>query len=254
MIWHTVLYNGEADMLECLLTEAADVVDRFVIVEAKETFSGKIRGYPKALDARFEPWHDKIIHQWIDLPESDDPWLRERFARQACHTVTKGRAIPGDLFVHGDVDEIIKPATYELDGPYPVVVSAEHYIFNIGWKGSDWWGPVICPWRDDLDVAQMRTDRTSQFNHVPGGWHLSWFGTLAERRRKLKSFSHTEHVEELLPMMDTMPRDGKTPNWWQGQLAKQNWGLVPEGTLPRYILDLKCPPFWIKEPDRADVD
>ena len=44
-VFDGVLYNGEADVLECRLWELAETVDAIVIIEGDKTFTGKPRGF-----------------------------------------------------------------------------------------------------------------------------------------------------------------------------------------------------------------
>jgi beta-1,4-mannosyl-glycoprotein beta-1,4-N-acetylglucosaminyltransferase len=65
------------------LHEPADVVDRFVLVEATQTYTNK----PKPLHyqenrARFSEFHDKIIHLIVDdLPDAKNSWVLENYQR-----------------------------------------------------------------------------------------------------------------------------------------------------------------------------
>ena len=93
-------YAGEADMLECRLTELGDLIDAFVIVEGDVTHGGctpKPYHYLEQRD-RFAAWADQIVYvQATDLPtEPGDAW-----GRDGSHLtlINEGSAAPSPLVV-----------------------------------------------------------------------------------------------------------------------------------------------------------
>ena len=66
------------------LNEMYDHVDKFVIVEATETFRGKPKPLFFAENRHlFEKFADKIIHIVVtERITTDNPWKRERFQRK----------------------------------------------------------------------------------------------------------------------------------------------------------------------------
>lgn len=106
-------FFDELEVLELRLAELADVVYRFVLVEATLTFSGR----PKPLvfmenRERFRPYLDKIEHVILiedDFPkDTNSAWAREHFSRRA---MLRGLtdASPDDFVLVSDVDEIPRP-------------------------------------------------------------------------------------------------------------------------------------------------
>lgn len=105
------IFHNELDLLEIRLAELAGVVDRFVLVEAKRTFTGK----PKPLHfadnrSRFVAWRDKIQHVVMDFPDelpldAATAWTREHLQREA---IAQGLtdAASDDIVIISDVDEI----------------------------------------------------------------------------------------------------------------------------------------------------
>ena len=111
-----IIFN-ELDLLEIRLNVLKDVVDKFVVVEATRTHTGK----PKPLyfwenKARFAAFADKIIHVVVDdFPEPPEgyterqaSWMREDFQRNAMIRGLAG-ARPEDFVIISDVDEIPRP-------------------------------------------------------------------------------------------------------------------------------------------------
>jgi beta-1,4-mannosyl-glycoprotein beta-1,4-N-acetylglucosaminyltransferase len=104
-------FFNELDVLELRLRELNDLVDRFVLVEGDQTFTGK----PKPLvfernKERFQRFLPKIAHvKFTDFPVNDaSPWTRETLSRQAI-MLGLFEAEPNDLVLISDVDEIPKP-------------------------------------------------------------------------------------------------------------------------------------------------
>src|SRR4029077_1834400 len=84
MIVDCFTFFNELELLEIRLKELGEVVDKFVLVESTLTFQGK----PKPLffrdnASRFAPFQSKIDHVIVDMPETDDPWVREGFQRNS---------------------------------------------------------------------------------------------------------------------------------------------------------------------------
>jgi beta-1,4-mannosyl-glycoprotein beta-1,4-N-acetylglucosaminyltransferase len=116
MIYDCFTFFNELDLLEVRLNELDEIVDKFVLVEAKRTFQGQ----PKSLyfdqnKDRFARFEDKIIHIIIDFPEEiknttkkkhNQIWLREFYQRDQIAQGLKN-AKPNDLIIISDVDEII---------------------------------------------------------------------------------------------------------------------------------------------------
>ncbi|WP_051630509.1 glycosyltransferase family 17 protein [Afifella pfennigii] len=112
------IFNDELDVLEIRLRELGDVVDRFVLVEASETQSGRRKPfYFEENRSRFAPYLEKIVHVSIDFPDCLPPargkrareriWEREHYQRDQ---IARGlaEAAPSDLVLISDVDEIVR--------------------------------------------------------------------------------------------------------------------------------------------------
>jgi beta-1,4-mannosyl-glycoprotein beta-1,4-N-acetylglucosaminyltransferase len=69
--------------VELRLHELADVVDRFVLVKATQTYTNKLKPlHYQENRARFGEFHDKIIHAVVDdLPDAINPWVLENYQR-----------------------------------------------------------------------------------------------------------------------------------------------------------------------------
>ncbi len=207
MIVDTFLFNDELDMLECRLTEIGDLVDRVVIVESPVTFQGDPK--PLYLDlARYRRWADKIVTVTSSVPETDDPWQREAWQREALlPALTELGLDDVDVVLHGDVDEI--PRRLQLRNIRPtgfVTFGQRFHPFAVDWIHPEMWrGTVAGRWGDVQRLGSMLAMRNLRFaGQVPlhmqdAGWHFSWVGSDGHAQRKLRSFSHTEIIDRTEP-------------------------------------------------------
>jgi Glycosyltransferase family 17 len=257
-IYDTVLYNGEADVLECRLTELDDQpVYRFVIVEANVDH----RGHPKPLHyleqkERFAPWADRIVHVVADVgdPAPEDStwnqpaWEREHRQREAAWQALDD-ADQGDTVLHGDVDEI--PALVRVADSGPFCYDQRMFYFAVDWEAPSWHGTVGTQVRWINSFANMRQSRTN--TPVLGhGWHLSWLGGPEGIQAKLDATPHTE------PSFEQFIRDGlanrtlyeKGECWgWSDLVVDHVQPLTPvdvDETWPAWVSERKCPENWFR--------
>jgi hypothetical protein len=114
MIYDCFTFFNELELLELRLHELANVVDKFVLIEATQTHTNK----PKPLHyqenhARFSAFHDKIIHIVVDdLPQSSNAWIPENFQRNCIARGLKD-CQPDDFILVSDLDEIPRAGTVE---------------------------------------------------------------------------------------------------------------------------------------------
>ena len=136
MIYDCLTFFNELELLELRLHELADVVDKFVIVEATWTFTNK----PKPLffqenRARFSAFHDKIIYIVVDdMPASPSAWVMERFQRNAIARGLKD-CRPDDFVLVSDIDEIprasvVKKLAQEIPFQNNFFSNAAHAVLN----------------------------------------------------------------------------------------------------------------------------
>jgi len=197
MITDAFMFFNELDLLEIRLHELSSVVDRFVLVEARETFSFR----PKPLHyydnrARFKQFWDRIDHRVIDrFPLRDDPWQAEHAQREWALQAF-GDGDPDDLFICSDVDEIPRAAaiTADIAREGPVVLEQPQYYLYLNCLNLD--DPpltkALVVRRRDL-TRSISEFRTLQLPVVPnGGWHFSYLGGLQSIRTKMAAYSHQE--------------------------------------------------------------
>ena len=108
-VYDCFLFYNELELLDMRLHEMYEHVDKFVLVEACETFRGKPKPFYYAENKHlFEKFADKIIHVQITEPlQTDDPWIRERHQRAQAALGLK-ESQPDDIVFISDLDEIIR--------------------------------------------------------------------------------------------------------------------------------------------------
>eukprot|EP01042_Synura_sphagnicola_P005232 gene5232-6675_t len=208
----TFLFFDELSMLRLRYEMTRDVVDLYVLIEAKQTFTGK----PKPLHFR-EGNHilpsgllNRTIAVAIDLPfnpsvGNGSAWDNEAYQRDAFLKVLTEHVKPDprDIILHSDLDEIFRSST----------LMAAARTLSLGPPASKMW---MQPFAVRYDVLMRsladRGSGTGLINHLRvertiyifrnlfsrGGWHLSYFKSLPKIFEKLDAFSHSEVNTEVV--------------------------------------------------------
>ncbi|KNC90073.1 benzoate transporter [Trabulsiella odontotermitis] len=228
MIYDCFLYYDEDMLLDIRLNTLANVVDRFVIVESRHTFTGK----PKNLNfdiAKYEKFKEKIIYvAFTDLPKLKngtsgeyDAWANESATRNA---IMRGleNAKDDDIIMVSDVDEIFRPEIVKQINPKHLCTIMHMPFFNYQFN--------LQVFNVDGSERQCKLPRATTlrnlkdyFNSEPetfrnikkselykdfisktwfkfrsrtlknSGWHFSWIMTPERISEKMSSISHTEY-------------------------------------------------------------
>ncbi|WP_433353319.1 hypothetical protein ACQPYV_22700 [Micromonospora saelicesensis] len=197
------LYSDQSpyrELLSLRLTLLGDVVDRFVVVASRQTFSGRM--LPSVL-----PDHDPVVQRFrdrIDLVVLDNlhgvtPRRREEITRNA---LSRGLGdLPGDaLIMISDIDELPRPDVLvgiaEGQAPRsPIVLALDYFNFKFNYRlvqgvQQAWAGPVIAPLSSlgmPQDVRQTRWSLMHDPDRVvhDAGWHFSFLTRTDDVRQKL---------------------------------------------------------------------
>lgn len=207
MIYDCFTFFNELEMLDLRLNMLKDAVDFHVLVEADTTFSGK----PKPLyyaehKQDFAAFNHKILHVVVDdMPASSDPWVLERFQRNAVTRGLRG-ADPDAYMILSDLDEFPNPGKIQaLSEPGyhhlasclrqgMLVFSQRMHLYYVNWVMAQvfWNGSVIVKIRNMPSPQEMRDLGVGA--RLPAianaGWHFSYFGGHSAIQNKLESFSH----------------------------------------------------------------
>lgn len=213
-------YNGEAAMLQLKLREMAGWIERFVLVEADETFPGR----PKPLHFQADPEAaaGRHVGQIVPVvaskppPHIDFTWAREFFQKDCSVLGLEGLARPDDFVILSDADEILDRAAVQAYGgelasgalrtfryflncevvsELPILkatVTRARYAAVFGWN-----------------YLRLGAIRYRRIDHLKGaGWHFSSIGDPAWLAYKMQCTAHEEwsymdqsFFEQMLPKM-----------------------------------------------------
>lgn len=191
-----ILFN-EIELLELRLMTLYNVVDRFIVVEAGTSFTGKKKELSFEENKKmFEPYMDKITYIKEDALPYTDAWQNEYHQR---NLIAKGLtdAKFEDYIIVSDADEIPNPEAlikgiingYNLFG---MAQKLFYYYVNC-LQQQVWYGSTICKIRHFRSPQDVRNKRTSRgFIMRNGGWHYSFLGGVEKIQLKLSSFAEQQ--------------------------------------------------------------
>jgi hypothetical protein len=234
-VYDCFLFYNELELLEIRLNEMNDFVDKFVIVEAGETFRGNPKPYYFEENRdRFEKFSDKIIHVKVDQHlATDNPWIRERYQRQQ---VLKGlkNCRKNDLVILSDVDEIVSrkrlPRIIELitsGQAQAVVCEQKMYQGFLNRYQDKWHGSVCTPYHvikristkatrrlRNMRPRLMRRTGVTKITCLPdAGWHFTSMGGIDRHILKLESYSHHEFDRPELKQAEKILQVFRSHQW-----------------------------------------
>lgn len=218
MIYDCFAFFNELDLLEIRLNTLDPVVDRFVLVECRYTFTKKPKPlYFEENKQRFARFLPKIEHIILDrfpairwdrlrVPHA---WDCDNYQKEQ---LTKGlkKAKKGDVIIVSDVDEIPKPEMVKTYAGKPGIHVFEQYYcnyflntFSVTGPNDDptWWrGSVMINFEDFKTIKRTRIYRGETGPHIhvlkDAGWHFSFLGGWSKVIHKLESFAHTEYDKD----------------------------------------------------------
>jgi beta-1,4-mannosyl-glycoprotein beta-1,4-N-acetylglucosaminyltransferase len=239
----TFCFNGEF-VVPLRLKYLYPVMDAFVIVESKYTHSGEEK--PELFKDKyaewFEPYASKIhwvviekfpemtdewfkmykIHDWMKTHHTS--WFREAYQRDMAGEyilktfgstgyyvhVSDADEIPADFLFQSHLRETIYKHLREHQAP--IYLEMDFYYYNFHWKKKQKWyrsyliqGELI---RHNTPLTYWRIHNPVHYSIAAAGWHFSYFMSVPDLQRKLKSFAHrecdqdswktTQHIKECL--------------------------------------------------------
>lgn len=205
MIIDTFLFFNELDILELRLKELENVVDKFVLVEAAFTFSGKPKPlyYAENMD-RFARWKNQIYHYvLLECPQEDDyDWGREYYSRNAIARAVRPFLDKHPIIMLSDVDEIPRPiavggAFNNLERDDVITFDQTMYYYylnlkgNLTWHGTRMFSSNMLERKSPQELRHF-TDPTNILYR--SGWHFSHCnGGINKIKEKLFAGSHQEY-------------------------------------------------------------
>lgn len=266
MVYDCFQFFNELDILKLRLHIMDPYVDKFVISEATETFSGlKKPLYYEENKERFKEFEHKIIHVVVD--DTPKGGTHERDTFQKCAV---GRGLVGckedDIIIYSDLDEIPNPIklqeilqNFDQTKIYHFAQRLFYCYLNMeetsgkllsyagefdGIERKKWIGSKACTYgllqKEHLQLGELRfPERKSIGIRVEdGGWHFGYMGGEGEKdarkrvAQKVASAAHQEYNNrEILTDVYDKIRDGKDLFGRDAQME-----MVPiDDTFPEYL-------------------
>ena len=244
MVYDCFQFFNELDILKIRLNVLAPVVDKFVISEATETFSGlKKPLYYEENKELFAEFQDKIIHVVVDDTPQGDTHYRDTFQKNA---VTRG--LEGckdeDIIIFSDLDEIPNPdkireilQNFHEDKIYHFAQRLFYCYLNMeevsgsllsyagefeGVEHKKWIGTKMCSYKllreQNLKLGELRFPERKEIGIrvEDGGWHFGYMGGHGEKdikkrvQEKVVSAAHQEYnSKHVLSNVTDQIKDGK---------------------------------------------
>jgi beta-1,4-mannosyl-glycoprotein beta-1,4-N-acetylglucosaminyltransferase len=258
-IYDCFSYWDEDLLLDLRLNVLNDFVDYFVIVEGNKTWQNNPKEFRFDIN-KSKKFKDKIIYIKVkDLPDGDNPYLRENFQRNA---IIRGidKADDNDLIIISDLDEIPNPSLikkFDLKKKFAVFKQMHfYYKFNLLSKSNPYWyGSRICvkkflkspQWLRDLKFKKRPFWRIDKFrlNNIieNGGWHFCNLKTPENLLYKYKNlcetndpYSFKEKIEDKFLQLEMIKMNIKNKKDIIGRAEEFNAVPIDEN-FPKHLLD-----------------
>jgi len=210
MIFDCFMFFNEEELLEIRLHELDSVVDKFVIVEAHQTFAGQDRDlvFPK-LAHKWDEFRDKIIYASVRMPYGTQNSrfanrAREIYQRESIKEVLRKNDIQDrDVVLVSDMDEIPSKddILYAANGPQPAVFMQDafyYYVNNryIAHNNEKWYGTAVFRWYHLKDMKPSHPcdltfieEKKRSYHTISSGWHFSYLGGTESVKNKVLAFA-----------------------------------------------------------------
>ena len=244
MVYDCFQFFNELDILKIRLNVLSPVVDRFVISEATETFSGlKKPLYYEENKEMFAEFADKIIHVVVDDTPEGGTHERDTFQKNA---VTRGLkdCTDDDIVIFSDLDEIPNPdkvreilQDFQEDKIYHFAQRLFYCYLNMeevsgsllsyagefeGVERKKWIGTKMLSYKllrgQNLLLGELRFPERKEIGIRvdDGGWHFGYMGGHGEKdirkrvQEKVVSAAHQEYnSKHVLSNVTDQIKDGK---------------------------------------------
>lgn len=199
-IYDCFTFFNELDLLDIRLNTLNEVVDYFVLVESKKTFTKNDKPlFYQENKHLFKDFEKKIIHVVLDDLPNTNAWGNEYYQRNA---ISRGlnNCEDSDIVIISDVDEIPNPldilsTTSCMDINTICGFNQKLYYYYINMYVSDnWIGSKMCSFLKfkEYSPQSFRMNGASINVILNGGWHFSYVGGIERIKYKIESFAHQE--------------------------------------------------------------
>ena len=260
-IYDCFSYWDEDLLLNLRLNTLDKFVDYFVIVEGNKTWQNNNKQLKFDIN-KFSKFKKKIIYIPVeDLPDGDNPYLRENFQRNCILRGLKDSS-DNDLIIISDLDEIPNPyaiSKFKKNMKY-AVFKQNHYYYKINLQSQinpNWYGSRICikkylkspQWLRNLKFKRRPFWRIDKYrlNNIleNGGWHFCNLKNPEELLYKYKNLCETndpyvfkEKIDDKYLQLEEIQKRIKSGEDIIGRKERYVVKKLDE-TFPRYILENK---------------
>lgn len=188
----TFLFFQELDLLEIRLEYLYDKVDKFIILEACQTFTGKIKpfNFEENRD-RFAKYLDKIIYFKVEdshdsydsvieflkskndeshnrvlnimeshthYPKDGLHWVLDTYHRESLHIAYDKYVLDEDIIFLSDLDEIPTFSIFDdmelLNSSKPIVCQQHEFMYFLNYyNNSDWLGTIFSKYKNIKEIS-----------------------------------------------------------------------------------------------------
>lgn len=202
MIYDCFTFFNEFDLLELRLEILDPYVDKFILVESRQTFVGKEKPlYYLENKERFAKWNHKIIHIVAPNIELKDPAVL--FERHwLCYELIEKELMEfdlEDLAFCSDLDEIWNPQILKKVDENVHILTQHNYSYWLNYLSNESWTGSIMSKVKNLYLGIFKTSRTTKPSPLQnGGWHFTNMGGVEQIIKKLEAYDHSN---EILPIL-----------------------------------------------------
>jgi len=208
MIVDTFMFNNEFDMLDVRLAVTDNYVDRWIVLEGSQTWSGHKKPYylSENLDW-YQRYRDRMCVIQLDIPTDYVNWQCENYSRASLQQEIN-KLDAQDIVVHSDLDEIVDPEKIQHIIDYmdvhqrPVACVLDMYVYKFDQKmNRNWNGTVIarkCMFENPQQLYKGNNTKRKDRSHCvtypeTAGWHWTWIGNDHRIRSKVTSCIDSQH-------------------------------------------------------------
>jgi hypothetical protein len=192
VILDAFLYAGERDMLDLRLATLKGAVDEHLAIICTTTHQGD------PVDIEPPPCQHRYFTPTPVEGGNEGHYFTGIETQHRDYIRTAARGFYPDIVLVSDLDEIPRPdyvdeiAAAAAERPVSVPMRmhgfALDYLYEKGWVGTT-------ASHVDMLNPQAHRDWRGKLPRVGSGWHLSWMGSMEDRKRKARSFTHNEHAD-----------------------------------------------------------
>ena len=258
MIVDCIIYNNEKELLELRLNILNDFVDRFVIMEATQTFSGKSKPLYFEQDRElFKKWEHKIKYYVLDDYNNEEVWKmagnspNTSYGKGAQHWLLEfyikehlkeplTDLKDDDIVFVSDCDEIWNPRVLTTFADpddlskrvprqfgLPAHLNQLVYTYYLNNRSSEEWkGTMVSLYQfiKDECLNHIRSKKQMYIKNVYG-WH---FTSLKDSLRKKLTDSYTEESYATKEVLDNLDKNIENNKDFLGRdftfkIDEENW-------------------------------